>query len=55
MNHDNIITAFNVLEEKGWTSLIDKRWEKDVINILKENVPNITQEEIKHVLDICLW
>jgi len=54
-NSENITRAWKVLEEKGWSDLIDKKWKKDVIKDLKEGVPGITQEEIQHVLEVCLW
>lgn len=55
MNTENVTKAWKVLQEKGWSDLIDKRYKKDVIKDLKDSIPNITQEEIQHVLDVCLW
>lgn len=55
MNTENVTKAWKVLQEKGWSDLIDKKFKKDVIRDLKDGVPNITQEEIQHVLDVCLW
>lgn len=55
MNTENITKAWKVLEEKGWSDLIDKRWEQEVIHDLKEGVPGITNEEIDDILSVCLW
>lgn len=55
MRTDNITKAWSVLEQKGWSDLIDKKWKKDVIRDLKDGVPGITEEEIKEILEICLW
>ena len=54
MKTDNIAKAWSVLEQKGWSDLIDKRWEEDVIKDLNDGVPEITEEEIKKILKICL-
>lgn len=55
MNTDNITQAWKVLREKGWTDLIDKKHKNTVVKDLKEGVPGITQEEIQHILEVCLW
>lgn len=55
MATDNITKGWRILEKKGWSDLIDKKWEKDVIRDLREGVPDITQEEINHILEVCLW
>lgn len=55
MNNENITRAWKVLQEKGWSDLIESRYKKNVIKDLKEGVPGITQEEIQTILDVCLW
>jgi hypothetical protein len=55
MNTENVTKAWKVLQEKGWSDLIDKKHKKDVIKDLKDGIPDITQEEIQHILDVCLW
>lgn len=51
---DRIRQGFKVLEDNGWSDLIDKKWEKDVIKELK-TIPDITNEEIQEILDVVLW
>ena len=51
---DRIRQGFKVLEDNGWSDLIDKKWKKDVIKELK-TVPDITDEEIQEILDVVLW
>ena len=51
---DKIRQGFKVLENAGWSDLIDKKWKKDVIKELKK-VPDITEEEIEEILNIVLW
>lgn len=51
---DRIRQGFKVLEDAGWSDLIDKKWKKDVIKELK-TVPDITDEEINEILETVLW
>lgn len=51
---DRIAEGYKLLEEKGWTDLIDEKWRKDVIKDLQE-VEGITNEEIVHILETVLW
>ena len=51
---DRIRQGFKVLEDNGWSDLIDKKWKKDVIKELKK-VPDITDEEIEEILNVVLW
>ena len=51
---DRIAEGYKLLEEKGWTDLIDKKWRKDVIKDLQE-VDGITDEEINEILETVLW
>ena len=51
---DRIRQGFKVLEDAGWSDLINKKWKKDVIKELK-TVPDITEEEIQEILDVVLW
>lgn len=55
MNTENITRAWKVLKEKGYSDLIDKKHKNNVVKDLKEGVPGITQEEIQHILEVCLW
>ena len=54
MNNDRITKAWNVLREKGWSDLIDKKWKKDVTNTLKNNFPDMDKETLEHVLECVL-
>lgn len=55
MSTENITRAWKVLKEKGYSDLIDKKQKNNVVKDLKEGVPGITQEEIQHILEVCLW
>ena len=54
MKKDRIAEGFKLLESRGWTELIDKKWKKDVIKELQE-VEGITDEEINEILETVLW
>ena len=54
MKRDKIAEGYKLLEDKGWSDLIDRRWKEDVIKELKE-VDGITDEEIEHILETVLW
>lgn len=46
--------GLQLLENKGWSDLIDKRWKNDVIQDLKE-IDGITDKEIAEILETVLW
>jgi hypothetical protein len=54
MKRDRIAEGYQLLENKGWTDLIDKKWKNDVIKELQE-VEGITEEEINEILETVLW
>ena len=54
MKRDKLLEGYRLLENKGWSDLIDKRWREDVIKELQE-VEGITNEEIAHILETVLW
>ena len=54
MKRNRIAEGFKLLENKGWTDLIDKKWKNDVIKELQE-VEGITEEEINEILETVLW
>lgn len=54
MKRDRIAEGFKLLENKGWSDLIDKKWKKEVIKELQE-VEGITEEEINEILETVLW
>lgn len=54
MKRDKIAEGYQLLESKGWSDLIDKRFRKEVIKDLQE-VEGITNEEITHILETVLW
>ena len=54
MERNRIADGFKLLEEKGWTDLIDKKWKNDVIKELQK-VEGITEEEINEILETVLW
>lgn len=54
MKRDRIAEGYRLLENKGWSDLIDERRREDVIKDLQE-VEGITNEEIAHILETALW
>jgi hypothetical protein len=54
MKRDRIAEGYQLLENKGWTDLIEKKWKNDVIKELQE-VEGITEEEINEILETVLW
>ena len=54
MNRDIIQDALLYLETQGWSDLIDSRWKEDVINEIKDKIPNISDEELNEVLNLVL-
>ena len=54
MERNRIAEGFKLLENKGWSDLIDRRWKDDVIKELQK-VEGITNEEIVHILKTVLW
>ena len=54
MARDLIREGYRLLENKGWSDLIDRKWKEDVIKDLQE-VEGITDEEINEILETVLW
>lgn len=54
MARDLIREGYLLLENKGWSDLIDRRWKEDVIKDLQE-VDGITDGEINEILETVLW
>lgn len=49
----NIQKYLHVLEEEGWSELIDERWKEEVKQLLTKKFPEMTAEEwdkIAHVV-----
>lgn len=44
-----------LLEETGWSELIDSRWEEDVIKIIKDYDSNAKDSDIKKVLKLVIY
>lgn len=53
-NRDNVRNCLLLLEEKGWSELIDSRWKEDVIKEIKNKFPNIPDEDLNEVLNLVL-
>lgn len=54
MNQITVRDVLLVLEELGWSDLIDGRWEEDVIADIKGQLPNVSEEVLKEALEIVL-
>lgn len=51
---DDIGKCLLLLEEKGWSELIDSRWTDKVIEIIKEKYPDMDDDTIQDVLKIVI-
>ena len=51
---DNIKNCLLLLEEEGWSELIDSRWTDEVIKTIKEKYPDIPDEDLNEVLNLVL-
>lgn len=54
MKRDRIAEGYRLLEDKGWTDLIDRKFREEVINDLQE-IDGITEKEINEILETVLW
>lgn len=54
--HINKIQEYlQLLEDTGWSELIDSRWEEDVIKIIKDHDSNAKDEDIKQLLKLVIY
>ena len=54
MKRDRIAEGYQLLENKGWTDLIDRKFREEVINDLQK-IDGITEKEINEILETVLW
>ena len=54
MKRDRIAEGYRLLENKGWSDLIDRKFREEVINELQK-IDGITDEEINEILETVLW
>jgi hypothetical protein len=54
MKRDRIAEGYRLLENKGWTDLIDRKFREEVINDLQK-IDGITEKEINEILETVLW
>lgn len=54
MKKDKLLEGYRLLESKGWSDLIDRRWRENVFKDLQE-VDGITEKEINEILETVLW
>lgn len=54
MKRDRIAEGYRLLEDKGWTDLIDRKFREEVINDLQK-IDGITEKEINEILETVLW
>lgn len=54
MKRDKIAEGYRLLENEGWSDLIDRKWRDYVIKDLQK-VEGITDEEINEILETVLW
>lgn len=54
--HINKIQEYlQLLEDTGWSDLIDSRWEEDVIKTIKDHDSNAKEEDIKQLLKLVIY
>lgn len=51
---DNVRNCLLLLEEKGWSELIDSRWTDEVIKTIKEKYPDMDDDTIQDVLKLVI-
>lgn len=44
-----------LLQDTGWSELIDSRWEEDVIKTIKGHDSNAKDEDIREVLKLVIY
>jgi len=44
-----------LLQDTGWSDLIDSRWEEDVIKTIKNYDSNAKEEDIKQLLKLVIY
>ena len=44
-----------LLEDTGWSKLIDSRWEEDVIKTIKDHDSNAKEDDIKQLLKLVIY
>ena len=49
-----VSNCLRYLEETGWSDLIDSRWEDKVVEELRQQFPDITDEVLVRVLNLVL-
>lgn len=54
MKRDKIAEGYKLLEDKGWSDLIDRKFREEVINDLQK-IDGITEKEINEILETVLW
>lgn len=55
INKQLVSDVLNYLEDKGWSELIDKRWEKEVKTEILKKYPQIDEDTLKYVLELVLY
>lgn len=55
INKHLVSDVLNYLEDKGWSELIDKRWEKEVKTEILKKYPQIDEDTLKYVLELVLY
>lgn len=51
---DDVRNCLLLLEEEGWSELIDSRWTDEVIKTIKEKYPDMDDGTIQDVLKIVI-
>lgn len=50
-----ISSYLTYLDQQGWSELIDERWKKDVYNELKNEFPDMSNEEWNYMCEFLFW
>ena len=55
IDYDMVSKALRLLQDRGWSDLIDKKWKKEITSQIKEEYPNIDHDTLNHVLECVIW
>lgn len=54
VNRELVSKGLQFLEEKGWSDLIDGRWEDEVKKCLLAEFPDMNEDTVNDILDVVI-
>jgi len=55
IDFDLLSKALRLLQDRGWSDLIDKKYKNEVVDTIKQEFPEINKETMDEVLNCVLW